>query len=224
MTPNEFLDLLAADEQRGVEFKNARARNDTNFPEVAKAVLGMTNRRDGGWILIGVEDRTRNIEGLSDEQVASWENPDPVREKLRQYADPDVWVDVEIVELDVNGKTRQCGVIRVREFEAVPVLCRKPATVRGDEVLRMGACYVRSRQMPATTVVADHAAFRELLELAVDKGVREFVRRSRQAELGDDLLAAQELFRRVGEAHVAERRAADDQERIRDQRNKAFES
>ena len=129
MTPNEFLDLLAADEQRGVEFKNARARNDTNFPEVAKAVLGMTNRRDGGWILIGVEDRTRNIEGLSDEQVASWENPDPVREKLRQYADPDVWVDVEIVELDVNGKTRQCGVIRVREVDAVPVLCKKVATV-----------------------------------------------------------------------------------------------
>ena len=102
MTPNEFLDLLAADEQRGVEFKNARARNDTNFPEVAKAVLGMANRRDGGWILVGVEDRTRNIEGLSDEQVASWVNPDPVREKLRQYADPDVWVDVEIVELDVD--------------------------------------------------------------------------------------------------------------------------
>lgn len=111
MTPSEFLDLLAADEQRGVEFKNARARNDTNFPEVARAVLGMANRRDGGWILVGVEDRTRNIEGLSVEQVASWENPDPVREKLRQYADPDVWVDVEIVELDVNGTARKCAVI-----------------------------------------------------------------------------------------------------------------
>ena len=43
MTPNEFLDLLAVDEQRGVEFKNARARNDTNWAARAPGELSIAD-------------------------------------------------------------------------------------------------------------------------------------------------------------------------------------
>ena len=41
MTPEEFTALVAAGERPGIEFKGARARDDKNFNEVARAVMGM---------------------------------------------------------------------------------------------------------------------------------------------------------------------------------------
>lgn len=226
MTHDEFAALVAAGETPGVEFKNARARTDNNFWEVAKAALGMVNRRDGGLIFVGVENNG-NIQGLSVAQIAEWQDVDAVRQKLAPYADPFLYVSIEIVAASANAGAPQCAVINVQEFDLTPVLCNKAVTANGgQEVLKLGGCYIRSRQVPSTTLLADHAAFRELLDLAVDKGVREFVRRTRQAELGDDLLAAQELFRRVIEAGgiaAPAQPAPQDQDRFRAQREGAFD-
>ena len=80
------------------------------------------------------------------------------------------------------AKGRTIAILTIHEFETVPVLCgtqvRSPG---GAEIVRKGACYVRSNQVPATTEAADHAHLRELLDLAVEKGVREFLRRARGA-------------------------------------------
>lgn len=195
MTQEEFLDLVAFREQPGVEFKNARARTDRNFLEVVRAVLGMANRRDGGRILIGVRD-DGTIDGLAEAQIATWSSPDHVRQALAAYADPYVFVDVNLVTLDATHGDSTCVVVRVHEFDEVPVLCAKAARdTNGQEILRLGACYVRSRQLPATTEIADHAAFRELLDLAIGKGVREYVRRGRAAGLHPDTLSDEEKFK-----------------------------
>jgi len=160
MTREEFLDLVAAGEGPGVEFKNPRGAADHNFWEVAKAVLGMANRRDGGLVLVGVADN-RSIEGLSETQVASWENVDAVRQKLGPFADPFAYVDIQVVDAAADGAPgRRCAAIAVQPFDQVPLLCGRAFSSHGREVLRQGACYVRSRQMPATTEIADHAAFR----------------------------------------------------------------
>ena len=78
-------------EQSGVEFKGHGLRNEPNFfAKVALAMLGMSNRRDGGIIIIGVsEDKLgRPIpEGLSKEEVASW-TYDDLADAIDKYADP----------------------------------------------------------------------------------------------------------------------------------------
>lgn len=56
MTNRELIELIASGERPGVEFKNTRGREDKSFAEVVRAVLGMANRRDGGIVIIGVED------------------------------------------------------------------------------------------------------------------------------------------------------------------------
>ena len=70
MSDEEFLELLSSGERPGVEFKNARARTDRSFVEVAKAVLAMANRRNGGIIVVGVDD-DGSAAGLDATQVAS---------------------------------------------------------------------------------------------------------------------------------------------------------
>ena len=96
MTDQELLELVAAGERRGVEFKSQRPRtNRQHLAEVARAVLGMTNSRDGGLVLIGVSD-TRQIQGLTTAEADTWRNADEVRASLAHYADPFVQVDVEL--------------------------------------------------------------------------------------------------------------------------------
>jgi predicted HTH transcriptional regulator len=145
MTPTEFIELIAVGERPGVEFKNARGRKDRNFLEVVRAVIAMANRRDGGLVFIGVAN-DGVIEGLTTAQLATWETADYVRDGLAPWIDPSVYVDVEAVAFE-DGKT--CIVLRVQEFDLVPVLCAKDGKDdKGLLIIRAGACYVRSRSTP----------------------------------------------------------------------------
>ena len=186
MTDQELIELVATGERRGVEFKGPRFRtNRQHLAEVARAVLGMTNARDGGLVLIGVSD-TSQIQGLTAAEAETWRNADDVRASLAHYADPFVHVDVELKVIPATGHApdRTIAILTIHEFETVPVLCRARALASGGaEILRAGACYVRSNRLPATTEVADYAHLRELLDLAVEKGVREFLKRARGAGL-----------------------------------------
>jgi predicted HTH transcriptional regulator len=186
VTDQEIFELVAAGERRGVEFKGPRPRTSRQqLAEVARAVLGLTNTRDGGLVLVGVSD-AREIQGLSAGDADTWRRADDVRASLARFADPFVQVDTELITIAAAGPAqgRMVAVLTVHEFEITPVLCADQVLAAGGaEILRRGACYVRSNRMPATTEIADHAHLRELLDLAVEKGVREFLRRARAAGL-----------------------------------------
>jgi predicted HTH transcriptional regulator len=155
-----------AHEIRGLEFKGPGRSTDRRlFAQVVKAVLGMANRRDGGRVVVGVEDLGDSLHpvGLDVTQLATW-NYDDVADRIATYADPSVAFDLEVTEY--NG--RSYVVIQVEEFADVPVLCKRAY----DDVLRDGACYVRPRRKPETTEIPTYADMRDLLDLAVEKGVR----------------------------------------------------
>jgi hypothetical protein len=184
MTDDEFIELVAAGERPGVEFKNARARGDQSFAEVVKAVLGMSNRRDGGIVVIGVDDNGAPT-GLTPAQGASWQNADHVRQAVALFADPFVYVDVEVKTMAAAGPLNglSFGILTVQEFD-VPVLCGRQANdAHGHVVLQPGTCYVRPNHMPATTNVANQTQLRALLDLAIEKGVRKFLRTAKAAGL-----------------------------------------
>jgi hypothetical protein len=52
-------------------------------------------------------------------------------------------------------------------------------------VLRRGACYVRASHKPETSEIPSEQEMRELLELAIDKGVVKFLARVQKAGLLD---------------------------------------
>lgn len=163
-------------EQLGVEFKGAGSRTDKAFlSKVVRAVLGMANRQDGGRVIVGVEENltTREIipTGLSAAELKTW-TQDDLGNSLATYADPYVTFDLE----QVVHERKNFIVINVSEFEEVPILCKRSY----QDTLKDGACYVRSRRKPETVEVSSHTDMRELLELAINKGVRRFLARAQQ--------------------------------------------
>lgn len=179
MTPDELGQLLqSGHETNGVEFKGPCARTDKHqLAKIVRAVLGMSNRRDGGKVVVGVaEDAGKTLKpvGLTPEQLATWDH-DGVTGVVAGYADPFVTLTVEQVEHDGS----RFVVLNVNEFEDVPTLCKKDY----PDVLRQGACYVRSLGSPSTIEVPTQAEMRDLLGLATEKGLRKFLQQARRAGL-----------------------------------------
>lgn len=178
MTDEEFAQIMGlSHEIRGLEFKGPGRSTDRRlFAQVVKAVLGMANRRDGGLVVIGVEDLGDALHpvGLDDTQLGTW-NYDDVADRIATYADPNVSFDIEVREY--NGLSYV--VIHVEEFADVPVLCKRAY----DDVLRDGACYVRPRRKPETTDIPTYADMRDLLDLAIEKGVRRLLAQAQRAGL-----------------------------------------
>jgi predicted HTH transcriptional regulator len=176
MKPEQLAELIAfGHETRGVEFKRPGPRSDKQlFAKVARAVLGMANLRDGGLVVVGVEDKGDSLDpvGISAQDLPTWTHDD-VCGALAPYADPCVVLHVAPVCLD----NRHFVVIRVDEFQDLPVLCGKEY----QGVLREGACYVRRRGKIETSEIPTQTEMRELLDLAVEKGVRRFVQQAHRA-------------------------------------------
>ena len=180
MDEREFREILAfGHEQHGIEFKRGGSRkNDKRLlAKVIRAAISMANRRDGGRVIIGVEEGDNNsliLNGVSQDDLPSW-NHDDLADSIAEYADPSVNFEVESFKLE--GK--DFVILEVDEFDDFPVICKK----NFDNVLRSGACYIRSRRKPETVDIPTFVDMRDLLELAINKGVRNFVRRASSAGL-----------------------------------------
>ena len=164
-------------ELSGVEFKSPGPISNRRLAaQVIKAILGMSNRRDGGTVIIGVEDSggVLNTVGLMSSDLDGW-TLDALSDQVSNYADPSANFTLEKLEYEGNPYV----VIEVEEFSDVPVLCKRDY---GD-VLREGACYVRPRRKPETTEIPTQADMRDLLDLAIEKGVTQFLERARRVGL-----------------------------------------
>ena len=185
MTDEEFVQLLALGrELGGLEFKGPGPRSDRQlFSQVVRAVLGMANRRDGGTVVIGVEDNQTSLTpvGLTDEDLATWSS-DAVADGIAVYADPSVSFELQTPA----HAGRNYVTIEVREFEDIPVLCKRDF----QNVLRNGACYVRTRRKPETSEIPAQAEMRDLLDLATGKGVRRFLARAESTGMISFIAAA----------------------------------
>jgi predicted HTH transcriptional regulator len=193
--------LRTGHEVHGREFKGPGRRSDSHFfARVVRAVLGMANHRNGGIVVIGVAEDQGALEpiGLSEEELATWRYDD-VAASIAPYTEPSVAFDLDVVPY--RGST--LVVLRVREFDEFPILCARDYQDH-ESVLRRGACYVRSRHKPETSEIARFEDMREIIEMAIDKGLRKFVTRARNAGLLDwsatpSLPSDEDRFRAQGE-------------------------
>jgi hypothetical protein len=120
--------------------------------KVIRASLSMGNLRDGGRIIIGIDDKDPAAlrPGLSNAELESWLAYDDLARKVGEYADLPLRFDVASVVLDSGASV---AVVQVHEFSDIPHLC---ATDYPD-VLRKGALYVRPRKVPDTSEVTPPA-------------------------------------------------------------------
>ncbi len=188
MTKAELDELVRlGNESPGLEFKPPARRDEARVAsEVVRAAIALANRRGGGSIIIGVaEDKTAKVlvpVGMTADQLATW-GRDDFSSLLAKYAEP--MIAFEINAIEDSGK--HYLVIDVQEFRHTPILCTKAAQPAGQTVLRAGALYIRGRRKPESLEVSTYEEMRDLIDLAVDKGVQRFAEQLRQAGMLTDV-------------------------------------
>lgn len=175
--PVELLDYVHhGREERNLEYKE---RLDWDRPQhrakVVKAVLGMSNLRDGGVLVIGVRDDGTAV-GLAHEDAKKF-TQDAIAAAVSKHAVPYAEPTVTIGH-HPEETSRWFAVIQIAAFEEVPVLCGK-----AGYGLRQGAMYTRGRRIFETSEVKGESEMREILDMAVVKGIRAFYRRVAAAGL-----------------------------------------
>lgn len=173
MDKSHFGELLELGEIGGVEFKASMPLRSPKPWRIIRAVLALSNRRDGGWIIVGVaqdeNDRPR-LDGMSDQHLESW-SEDNLTQLLSNYGEPRPQVRFEIYEYNKAGFV----VIDVREFETQPILCKKNGGDEGSDTLREGALYIRPRGKAQTVENGSMEDMRDVLNLATEKRLRDLL-------------------------------------------------
>src|SRR5438093_4127100 len=122
MTDEEFQQIISLrHELHGVEFKGPGSRSDSHLlAKVTRAVLGMANRRDGGVIVVGVDETSNQLHpvGLNSAALATW-SYDAVAAGIAAYVDPKIDFELEVH----HHQGADYVVLLVKEFDDIPVLC-----------------------------------------------------------------------------------------------------
>lgn len=174
-------------EQRSIEFKGAGDRTDRAFlANVARAVLALSNQRDGGHLIIGYSEDGLDSPhtGLSDEQLEQWLSFDDVVDQINAFADPPAQLHLFKANLP-NG--RHVVVVEVAEFAEIPILSKKDSP--GRIVARR--LYTRSMAKPESSESLTQNELREVIALATEKQLRRFLHTAQGAGVNvGDLKAA----------------------------------
>jgi hypothetical protein len=193
--------LSSGYELRGFELRGPGPRTDAHlFAKVTRAALSMGNLRDGGHVIIGIDDLDPRamLPGLEAVDLASWLAYDDLARKLAEYADPPLRFDLASVNLP-TGVT--VAVIQVSEFLDIPHLCAKDY----PKVLRKGALYVRPRKVPETSEVASLVEMRDVLQLATENSLRAHIETVERAGLTPATSIRKPLMPSDDEKYEAER-------------------
>lgn len=166
-------------ESRHLELKGPGPRTDSQvMARVIRASLSLGNLRDGGHVVIGIDDKEPGSfgPGLTEAEARTWRAYDDISRKMGQYADPPLRFDLGELTMSTGATV---AVLQIAEFEDLPHICARQL----DPNLRKGALYVRSRNLPETVEVPSSVEMREVLDLATEKALRAFVQRAQNAGL-----------------------------------------
>ena len=118
--------------------------------------------------MVGMKEPRRGVwepDIMTDEQITSF-TQDNIAQWVNDYAVPVVQFTVEPFMLDTN----KFVIIKVSEFDSFPTICRKPKQ-SGGETLTKGAIYYRSNSKNESAPISSEEDMRELITLAMNKGV-----------------------------------------------------
>lgn len=159
MNTEEFESLiLGAEETQALEFKGPCQWSVKLF---AKDILALSNVQDGGFIVIGVEDKSWKRVGMTAAQTNSFQQ-EVMQDQMTSCSDPFVTFSCYKVK---GADKKKYVVIKVHEFPEVPVVSR---TDKFD--LKEGVIYYRTRRRrPCSEPVANSYDMQDILDRAAVK-------------------------------------------------------
>jgi len=173
MPTEEFRALIeAGHEMRNLEFKQPFKWSDDNSiwlrEKVIKAVLGFSNTKDGGNIVIGVTENDNSPParvGLSTAELRSF-SYDDTKGQIDSFGSSEISFMVK----EAEDKDKYFIVIQVSEFEELPIICKKDSQTK--DVMRRGDIYCRLLSGNISTGKVTEKEMRKIIEMAIDKGNR----------------------------------------------------
>lgn len=180
LSDNEVHGLIElGHETTNTEFKRGESLDNKAFvATVARAAMSLANTRDGGHILLGIDDvePAGDSSGMHPDHVDDWLNHDKIMAKINTYADPPMTLHSARRSLP-DG--RAIVVLEVAEFDSVPILCKRDHSDR----LVSGELYTRSLSRPESSRTHSQNELRAVLDLATQKQLRSFIETARGAQL-----------------------------------------
>jgi len=171
LTDEQMAALLEAGyELRNREFKSPFLWSDINSrwlkEKVARAVLGMTNTRLSGQIIVGVEEGKQKeliLRGLTDNQLNSFKDYDSIKGYIDGFSHTETNFDISWGE----SQGKKYVVFNIQEFHEIPAICKKDGQEK--DVLKKDVIYARSKKAPYSTIPVTDIELREIIHMAVDK-------------------------------------------------------
>jgi hypothetical protein len=144
MTRDDFVRLLESRrEDAHLDYKISLDWDNCEKPEkveFVKDILAFANTRDGGRIILGVENSNFQAIGL-EEQVLKSLDVTKINGFLKAYTEP--LHSCSLSKFDHQGKW--FVVIEVPEFSSSPIICKKDfLPENGKPILQAGALYIRN--------------------------------------------------------------------------------
>ncbi|MGI0042358.1 MAG: AlbA family DNA-binding domain-containing protein [Nitrososphaeraceae archaeon] len=168
-------------ETRSIELKKSMSwqEKETQF-KITKSIMAFSNIRDGGKIILGVnEDENGKFQpkGMTNNDFDSFRQ-DLLSDYVNTFVNPYANFKVNHV---TNG-TLNFVVIDVKEFDRSPVLCKKDYNVDRDKIIREGDIITRTTTRRFESArVRTHIDMQEIIDLAVEKGLRKFIQTAQTA-------------------------------------------
>ena len=186
MDSQELIQLIIhAREERNLEYKGNIKWNDLlSKASLTKTILAMSNIRDGGAIVIGVEQEGENFNlvGLSKENFDTFKQDD-ISSFVNEFADPYVEISVS----RINYKGSKYVIIQVEEFSEIPVICKRD----GKKGLKRGVIFTRPRRKIESVEIPSQVEMREILDMALEKHIRKFKKQFSRSGL--EIIEAEEF-------------------------------
>lgn len=159
-------------ETPAVDFKESAVWAVLEF-RIIRTCLAMANLRDGGVVVIGVAERNGAwvLDGIDPTDLKTYD-PDTILDAVNRFASP--VVEIEVVAALHQGKTFLA--VAVAPFKEAPIVCKRDNQRQGAERLERGTVYVRPYDGSVrTTKVLDARHMHELLEIATEYRVAQFI-------------------------------------------------
>ncbi|SEB05871.1 Putative DNA-binding domain-containing protein [Thalassobacillus cyri] len=176
---DKILELLDAEgETRNIEFKKTYDWNNPQHKvKIVKCILAMSNTKDGGYLLLGIDEEKYGEEKLTGMELEHFGilNYDHIIVEVNKFADPPISFHMYPVQED--GK--YFVLLRIPEFDELPIVCKRS----GEQGLKEGAVFSRSKIKPESAQIRSQSEMRELIDIAINKGVKEFYKRVRDSGL-----------------------------------------
>ena len=159
---NKKIETANLDCKEGFEW--TRDSRDKRFELID--ILAMANTRDGGTIILGVKDDTRELVGVSKE-ICDSVDQSSVSKMVHRYGKPKV--NLQVIKTKVHAKV-VVG-LTIAEFEDVPIICTDTITEvlnTSRPILRKSAVYIRTSAATTECKNRQLASFGESRRLRSD--------------------------------------------------------